>query len=98
MMDVLIQACLICILISTLFSLYSIVKGNFSTQKLVGFDMLSISVFAIVLLVVALWRESVFVDYLLFFSLFGFIATLFLSFMNYQAITESGLGESSNDE
>jgi multisubunit Na+/H+ antiporter MnhF subunit len=71
---------------STLFSLYTIIKGRFSTRKLMGFDMMSVSVFAIVLLVIALWQEAVFIDFALFFSLFGFIATLFLSFMNYQRI------------
>lgn len=87
MIDIVTTICILLILASCLPSLIVILKGRFSTNKLMGFDMISVATLAIILLLMIQSKEAIYLDFVLFFSLFGFLATLFLGFLNADNIT-----------
>ncbi len=88
-MSILFSLSIILISISIFLSCWRLIQGPTVFDRVLGFDSLSISVIAGIIIVSVLWKTSLYIDAILIFSLFGFLGSLSFCFYLSKSYPES---------
>ncbi|MBD97405.1 MAG: monovalent cation/H+ antiporter complex subunit F [Candidatus Marinamargulisbacteria bacterium] len=88
-MSILFGLSIIVISISVFLSCWRLIQGPTVFDRVLGFDSLSISIIAGIIILSALWKTSLYIDAILIFSLFGFLGSLSFCFYLNKSYPES---------